>query len=82
MNPDPRHSSESWSAAVLSRYPVKSMMGQALNAAEVTERGPAGDRQFALVTRRPERSRAPKTPALLDPEQPTSRATRLTANRE
>src|SRR2546427_2052578 len=31
------------------RYPVKSMMGEELNAAEVTERGLIGDRQFALV---------------------------------
>jgi uncharacterized protein YcbX len=31
------------------RYPVKSMMGEELNAAEITERGLVGDRQFALV---------------------------------
>src|SRR6266545_4700641 len=31
------------------RYPVKSMMGEELNAAEVTERGLVGDRQFAVV---------------------------------
>jgi uncharacterized protein YcbX len=31
------------------RYPVKSMMGEELNAAEITERGLLGDRQFALV---------------------------------
>jgi uncharacterized protein YcbX len=31
------------------RYPVKSMMGEELNAAEVTERGLLGDRQFAVV---------------------------------
>ena len=31
------------------RYPVKSMMGEELNAAEVTERGLVGDRRFALV---------------------------------
>jgi uncharacterized protein YcbX len=33
------------------RYPVKSMMGEELNAAEITERGLVGDRQFALVDR-------------------------------
>ncbi len=33
------------------RYPVKSMMGEELNAAEVTERGLLGDRQFAVVDR-------------------------------
>lgn len=31
------------------RYPVKSMMGEELNAAAVTERGLLGDRAFALV---------------------------------
>ena len=31
------------------RYPVKSMMGEELNAAEVTDRGLVGDRQFALL---------------------------------
>jgi uncharacterized protein len=31
------------------RYPVKSMMGEELNAAEVTERGLVGDRAFAVV---------------------------------
>ncbi len=33
------------------RYPVKSMMGEELNAAEVTERGLKGDRAYALVDR-------------------------------
>jgi len=40
---------ESGSVAALWRYPVKSMMGEELNAAEVTERGVVGDRQFAVV---------------------------------
>ncbi len=31
------------------RYPVKSMMGEELNAAEVTQRGLLGDRAYALV---------------------------------
>jgi uncharacterized protein len=31
------------------RYPVKSMMGEELNAAELTERGVVGDRRFAVV---------------------------------
>ena len=31
------------------RYPVKSMMGEELNAAEVTGRGLRGDRAYALV---------------------------------
>jgi hypothetical protein len=40
---------EAGSVAALWRYPVKSMMGEELNAAEVTERGLVGDRQFAVV---------------------------------
>ena len=31
------------------RYPVKSMMGEELNACEVTERGFCGDRAYGLV---------------------------------
>lgn len=31
------------------RYPVKSMMGEELNAADVTERGLLGDRAYALI---------------------------------
>jgi uncharacterized protein len=31
------------------RYPIKSMMGEELNAAEVTDRGLLGDRAYALV---------------------------------
>ena len=37
------------SVASLWRYPVKSMMGEELNAAEITERGLLGDRAYALV---------------------------------
>jgi uncharacterized protein YcbX len=33
------------------RYPVKSMMGEDLNAADLTERGLLGDRAYALVDR-------------------------------
>jgi uncharacterized protein YcbX len=44
-------SQETAAAEVLSlwRYPVKSMMGEELNAVAVTERGVLGDRAFALV---------------------------------
>lgn len=35
--------------AALWRYPVKSMMGEELNASDLTERGLLGDRAFALV---------------------------------
>ncbi len=35
--------------AALWRYPVKSMQGEELNAAEVTERGLLGDRAYALI---------------------------------
>src|SRR5216117_3038028 len=40
---------ETGSVVGLWRYPVKSMMGEELNAAEVTERGLVGDRRYALV---------------------------------
>src|SRR6266571_2418863 len=33
----------------LCRYPVKSMMGEELNAADITARGLLGDRAYALV---------------------------------
>ena len=36
------------SVVSLWRYPVKSMMGEELNAAEVTQRGVLGDRAYAL----------------------------------
>lgn len=37
------------SVVSLWRYPVKSMMGEELNASDVTERGLLGDRAYALV---------------------------------
>jgi uncharacterized protein YcbX len=37
------------SVVSLWRYPVKSMMGEELNAVEVTERGLLGDRAYALI---------------------------------
>jgi len=53
MQTDPSHSPsapvEAGSVVGLWRYPVKSMMGEELNAAEVTHRGLVGDRQFAVV---------------------------------
>lgn len=39
------------SVVSLWRYPVKSMMGEELNACEVTERGLVGDRAYALIDR-------------------------------
>lgn len=45
----PSAQAEGGSVAALWRYPVKSMMGEELNAAEVTERGILGDRHFAVV---------------------------------
>ena len=39
------------SVVALWRYPVKSMMGEELNGAHITERGLLGDRAFALVDR-------------------------------
>lgn len=53
MQADPSNSLsgevEAGSVVGLWRYPVKSMMGEELNAVEVTERGVVGDRQFAVV---------------------------------
>lgn len=37
------------SVVCLWRYPVKSMMGEELNAAEITERGLVGDRVYAVI---------------------------------
>ncbi len=39
------------SVAALWRYPVKSMMGEELNASAITDRGLLGDRRFAVVDR-------------------------------
>lgn len=38
-----------WSVSSLWRYPVKSMLGESLATATVTERGLQGDRQYALI---------------------------------
>jgi uncharacterized protein YcbX len=40
---------DGWSVASLWRYPLKSMMGEELNASDVTESGLLGDRSRALV---------------------------------
>ncbi len=53
MQTDPSHApsaqTEAGAVVGLWRYPVKSMMGEELNAAEVTDRGLLGDRQFAVI---------------------------------
>jgi uncharacterized protein len=53
MQGDPSHSPSTQvrggSVVGLWRYPVKSMMGEEVNAAEVTERGLVGDRRFAVI---------------------------------
>ena len=46
------------------RYPVKSMLGEQLPAAEVTERGVEGDRRLALVDRETGMIASAKTPRL------------------
>jgi uncharacterized protein YcbX len=56
MQSDPSPSSSparagAGSVVGLWRYPVKSMLGEELNSAEITERGLVGDRQFAVVDR-------------------------------
>ena len=50
------------SVASLWRYPVKSMMGEELNAAEVTARGLLGDRAYALVDSSDEKVATAKNP--------------------
>ena len=50
------------SVVSLWRYPVKSMMGEELNAAEVTERGLLGDRAYALVDSSDEKVASAKNP--------------------
>ena len=47
--PSPSGRADGDSVVALWRYPVKSMLGEELNVAEVTERGLVGDRQFAVV---------------------------------
>src|SRR5881392_20435 len=53
MEADPSHSPSGHALGArvvgLWRYPVKSMMGEELNSAEVGERGLVGDRRFAVV---------------------------------
>lgn len=53
MHADSLHSAttdvDAGSVVALWRYPVKSMMGEELNAVEVAEHGLLGDRQFAVV---------------------------------
>ena len=46
------------------RYPVKSMLGEQLAAAEVTERGVDGDRRLALIDRETGMIASAKTPRL------------------
>jgi uncharacterized protein YcbX len=44
------------------RYPVKSMLGEELNAAELTDRGLVGDRAYALVDRETGKVASAKNP--------------------
>ncbi|NUR71428.1 MAG: MOSC domain-containing protein [Hamadaea sp.] len=50
--------------AELRRHPVKSMLGEQVSAAEVTERGLAGDRRWAVVDRETGKIASAKTPRL------------------
>src|SRR5438552_144529 len=50
-SPSPSGQVEVGSVVALWRYPVKSMMGEELNACEVTGHGLLGDRRFAVVDR-------------------------------
>ena len=61
--PSPSHSAhvQVGSVAALWRYPVKSMMGEELNASDITDRGLLGDRQFAVVDRATGKVGGPRT---------------------
>jgi uncharacterized protein YcbX len=50
------------SVVSLWRYPVKSMMGEELNATEVTEHGLLGDRAYALIDRADGKAATAKNP--------------------
>ena len=50
------------SVVALWRYPVKSMMGEELNACELTNRGMLGDRAYALVDPTSEKVVSAKNP--------------------
>src|ERR687891_2368712 len=50
------------SVVSLWQYPVKSMMGEELNATEITERGLLGDRAYALVDSSDEKVATAKNP--------------------
>jgi uncharacterized protein len=50
------------SVVSLWRYPVKSMMGEELNATDVTQRGVLGDRAYALVDSSTEKVASAKNP--------------------
>jgi MOSC domain-containing protein len=52
----------SGSVVSLWRYPVKSMMGEEVNASRVTERGLSGDRAYALLDRSDGRAATAKNP--------------------
>ena len=54
--------SELGSVVSLWRYPVKSMMGEELNATEVTEHGLLGDRAYALLDRSDGKAATAKNP--------------------
>jgi len=50
------------SVVSLWRYPVKSMMGEELNASEITERGLVGDRGYAVVDKADGKAASAKNP--------------------
>ena len=55
--------SDTGSVVALWRYPVKSMMGEELNSADVTERGLLGDRAYALIDASTGKVASAKNPA-------------------
>lgn len=60
----PETAPSSETVVALWRYPVKSMMGEELNAGVVTERGVLGDRAYALVDRSTGKVASAKNPRI------------------
>ena len=58
------------SVVSLRRYPVKSMMGEELNAVDVTDRGLLGDRAYALLDAARRSSERSGDPADCGPAEP------------
>jgi uncharacterized protein YcbX len=57
------NAAEMGSVVALWRYPVKSMMGEELNATQITERGLVGDRAYAVIDSEDGKAASAKNPS-------------------